>query len=437
MGGVADDRHAAGGPPAYACGFVAVYVGSFGQLGQNRLEPRERLAPDLGRQRLADRLGVVGARGEHQVQVALVARDVEHAAVCRQVPVVHVVAPLTVASGCAIERGEKAEDAVRLEQLVAIEQAERIANRGVDSVGADDDVGAEALAVCQEQRAVRVGSNRSRVSEHTHYGLARDIDERAVEITARERDHSDPTGQRQFTPADQTAGLVALLPVAGLVRAHKLGELQPERPKRPEPVLPQEDAGAVRLRARAALMHADGPPPLHERDRDRQARKATAGNLGVTAQRPSLTERRPDDDHVVLRGDRADALHVHIAGRRQPMARSRHTSRLDEAREPAGRSHLKRPSTTRADPEGMRRPARDEDKVARSRIELVLATPEPHRPLEQIESLVLVLVDMQRRGVPSAQLALQEGPPGVGRGLERHEVAGKPMSPAIASRKMR
>src|SRR5581483_8927268 len=107
-----------------------------------------------------------------------------------------------------------------------------------------------------------------------------------------------------------------------------------------------------------------------------------------------------------------------------------------ELLEASGRGELEGPHrAVSLHSEGVGDPSRQEDKGARPDGPGLVAALDPQRSLEDVERLVLIMVDMPRRGEAARRLELDERVGGAGSGVARldgHEGAEEPGGVALA-----
>jgi hypothetical protein len=117
----------------------------------------------------------------------------------------------------------------------------------------------------------------------------------------------------------------------------------------------------------------------------------------------------------VLGGGRREELLLHLGrgrgGRREPVVRRWAPEGADEALEVAAGGHDEPARLLRLDAIRVRDALRRVGGLARSDDELPPAHAQPHRPIDHVEDLVLVRMDVQRGRVPAARKRGDHGDP--------------------------
>ena len=150
------------------------------------------------------------------------------------------------------------------------------------AVGADDEVGRVAPAIGGQQHARGLGADDLGAGQDLDAAALGLAEDRGVQRLAGHGQHAAAHGAVERGLDDHPVAVADLVHLA-VMRAGKHVVVGADRLQHPEPVLPDEDAGAEGAKRIGALMHPDGPAAVGERDGGDQPGESGARDLGMAA----------------------------------------------------------------------------------------------------------------------------------------------------------
>ncbi len=198
-----------------------------------------------------------------------------------EVPEVDHMIPVISAEVLFHPRHQNANDAVAID-VSLLQQADGIADLGLDAIGADHEVGPELAAVGCHEHAFRRGANDVRIGNDIDMLAAGGAQDRGIEMLTCHGQHSGAFVRRKCEFGDDTVAVPCLVDDC-FVRVHHDIVIGADCLEHAQAIFPDENAGAEGAQFAAGLMDPHGPTPLSQRDRGDQSGKAGSGDFGVAS----------------------------------------------------------------------------------------------------------------------------------------------------------